>query len=58
MKRKSWFYRFLKWIGVIKTHEINKKDMCESAKSTCNKNCESCAWNERGVAYEFISSSR
>lgn len=46
MKKESWFYRFLKRIGLIKTHEISKKEMCEQAKSICNRNCEQCAWNE------------
>ena len=40
------FYRLLKWIGMIKTYEVSKKEMCKNAKSVCNKNCESCAWNE------------
>lgn len=46
MKQESWFYKLLKRIGIIKTHEVSKKEMCESAKSVCNKNCENCAWQE------------
>lgn len=46
MRKESWFIRLLKRIGLIKTYEISKKSMCESAKSVCNKNCESCAWHE------------
>ena len=46
MKKESWFYRLLKRIGLIETHEISKKEMCENAKSVCNKNCESCAWED------------
>lgn len=46
MKKESWIYKLLKWLGLIKTYEINKKEMCENAKSICNKNCESCAWYE------------
>lgn len=46
MKKESWFIRLLKKIGLIKTYEIIKKLMCESAKSICNKDCDSCAWNE------------
>ena len=46
MVKESWFYRFLKWIGLIKTYEVGKKEMCESAKSVCNRNCETCAWHE------------
>lgn len=46
MKKESLFHRFLKWIGLIKTYEVSKKEMCENAKSVCNGNCESCAWHE------------
>ena len=46
MKEESWFYRLLKRIGLIKTYEVSKKEMCERAKSICSKNCESCAWYE------------
>lgn len=46
MKKESWFYRLLKWIGLIKTYEIDKKEMCKSAKSICNRHCETCAWHE------------
>lgn len=46
MKKESLFHRFLKWIGLIETHEVCKKEMCENAKSICNRNCESCAWHE------------
>ena len=46
MKKKSWFYKLLKYFGVIKTYEVSKNEMCESAKSVCNRNCETCVWNE------------
>ena len=46
MKKESLLYRFLKWIGLVKAYEVNKKTMCENAKSVCNGNCESCAWGE------------
>lgn len=46
MKEGSWLIRLLKRIGLIKTYEISKKEMCERAQSICNKNCESCAWHE------------
>ena len=46
MREESWFYRLLKRIGIIKTYEVSKKEMCERAKSICSKNCESCAWYE------------
>ena len=46
MKKESWFYRLLKFLGVIKSQEVSKKEMCENAKSVCNKDCESCAWYE------------
>ena len=44
-ERKSLVYRLLRWLGIIKPIEVNKKEMCEKAKSVCNKNCESCVWN-------------
>lgn len=34
------------WITKGNTKEISKKDMCESARSICNGNCETCAWHE------------
>lgn len=46
MKRESWFYKLLKWLGLIKECEISKKEMCENAKSTCDRNCDGCAWYE------------
>ena len=46
MKKESWFIRLLKRIGLIKTYEVSKKEMCERAKAICSKNCECCAWNE------------
>jgi hypothetical protein len=46
MKKESWFYKLLKWLGLIEEYEVSKKEMCEKAKSICNKNCESCAWHE------------
>ena len=49
MKKESWFYKLLKHIGLIKEYEINKKEMCENAKSICNKDCENCAWYEQEV---------
>ena len=48
MKKESWFYKLLKWLGLIKTYEVSKKQMCENAKPICDKNCETCAWNEQG----------
>jgi hypothetical protein len=58
MKRESWFFgllnKFLKWVDLIHTYEINKKEMCEKSKSTCNGNCESCLWNEWGINYGSI----
>lgn len=46
MIRESFIYRLLQRIGLIKTHEVSKKEMCENAKLVCNKNCERCAWRE------------
>ena len=31
---------------VMHEYEVSKREMCESAKSVCNRNCESCAWHE------------
>lgn len=45
MNKESWFYRLLKRFGLIKAYEVSKKELCESAKSVCNRNCESCAWH-------------
>lgn len=46
MKKESWIRRLLKRLGLIKTYEVSKKEMCENAKSVCNRNCETCAWRE------------
>ena len=46
MKKESWFIKLLKRIGLIKTYEVKKKEMCERAKSICNKECDSCVWYE------------
>lgn len=45
MKKESLIYKLLKWLGLIKTYEIDKKEMCESAKSMCSGHCENCAWH-------------
>lgn len=36
--------RVLKWLGIIVEKEISKQEMCENAKSICNKRCSDCAW--------------
>ena len=46
MREESWWFRLLKKLGLIKTYEISKKEMCERAKSICSGNCEYCAWYE------------
>ena len=46
MKKETWFYRVLKRIGLIKEYKINKKEMCERAKSVCSGDCECCIWHE------------
>lgn len=46
MKEESWFYRLLKWFGFIKASVVNKEEMCERAKSVCNRHCETCIWHE------------
>lgn len=44
MKRELWFYKILKWFGLIKEYEIDKRTMCDNAKSICNRRCENCVW--------------
>lgn len=46
MIKESWFYRFLKWLGIIKPYEVNKDEMCRRAISSgvCPNDCSSCAW--------------
>ena len=46
MREESWFIRLLKRIGLIKTYEVSKKEMCKNAQSICNRDCEDCAWHE------------
>lgn len=46
MREESWLIRLLKRIGLIKTYEVSKKEMCKQAQSICSKDCESCAWHE------------
>ena len=45
MKKESWFYRLLRWFGLIKSYEVSKAEMCERAKSVCSGKCNKCAWN-------------
>ena len=47
MKKELWFYRFLRWVGLTKAYEIDKKEMCEKAKSVCSENCERCVWHQQ-----------
>ena len=46
--KENFFIRFLKFIGIIKTYEVSKRDMCENAQKsgTCGKCCADCAWFE------------
>ena len=44
MVKESLIYKILKWLGIIKTYEVSKQEMCESAKGICNGKCKSCAW--------------
>ena len=46
MKSETWIYKVLKFFGLAKTCEINKKEMCEKAKHMCNRQCDNCAWHE------------
>jgi hypothetical protein len=49
MKPKNKFSIFFEWLleklGIIKTYEISKEEMCKNARDICNKNCKMCAWN-------------
>ena len=45
MEKESWFYKLLRWLGLIKPYEISKSEMCERAKSVCSGKCSECAWN-------------
>lgn len=44
MIKESLIYKIMKWLGIIKTYEVSKQEMCESAKHICNRKCEGCAW--------------
>lgn len=39
-------FGLFEWVTHSNTKEVSKKDMCESATSICNGNCETCAWHE------------
>lgn len=43
--KEKWFIKLLKWLGIIKTYEVSKEEMCELAQSQCNHHCTYCAWN-------------
>lgn len=45
-EKESFIIRLLRFFGLIETVEVSKKDMCESAKSICSHECDSCAWRE------------
>lgn len=49
MGKESWFRRLLKKIGLIKTYEVSKKEMCIRAvkAGVCPGCCFKCAWGER-----------
>lgn len=47
MNMESWWRRLLKLLGIIKSYEVSKSEMCKRAQSVCNKHCDSCAWNEQ-----------
>ena len=42
------FLKILKALGVVKTYEVDKAEMCKRAveSGVCPKACECCAWNE------------
>lgn len=46
MKEETWFYRFLKKIGIIKSYEVDKREIYKKSQAAgvCPKSCSSCAW--------------
>lgn len=44
MIKPSFWYRFLKWIGIITEMSVDKSEMCERACIICNEDCATCAW--------------
>ena len=44
-EKENIFVRFLKWIGLIKKTPVDKSEMCRSARSVCNQECDECIWN-------------
>lgn len=63
MHQTSKFERFIIWfkdLFISKKRKIErsnelKKQMCEQAKSLCNRNCESCAWHIEEVNADGVS---
>lgn len=43
--KENKIIRLLRWLGILKPVPISKGEMCEQAKSVCNKECANCAWN-------------
>lgn len=43
--KENIIVRLLRWLGILKPVPISKGEMCEQAKSVCNKECANCAWN-------------
>ena len=43
-EKESWIIKLLRWIGIVKSVEVDKNEMCKRASSICNKNCNSCIW--------------
>lgn len=49
MKKASWIYRLLKWLGLIETRELDRKQYAEMCKRSiaagiCPGDCDRCAW--------------
>lgn len=51
MGKESWFIKLLKRIGLIKTYEVSKEEMCRRAvqSGVCPGDCSRCAWGERST---------
>lgn len=46
MKKEGLFIRFLKWIGLIVSKPVDKKEMCKHAMSVCDHKCSECIWGQ------------
>lgn len=58
VRKKSWFYKILRKLGIIKDYEEDirtRMEMCERAikANVCPEDCDMCIWDVKGgVSYE------